>query len=170
MTAPALEIDFCTKRKPSLLGLAVFAAGSALLLLAIFLHIGLRDELADVERKLGKIETNSSRPHVVADLSGIDAEYANEVFARLNFSWSDLFVSLEKIGGKDATLLGLHPEGGKRRVVIDGEARDLASVLRYADALEQTSFLSDVQLQQHDIDERNPDRPVRFTLYAGWGK
>lgn len=171
MTAPALIIDFRARRRVSPLGLFILAVGASLLLAAIFLQRDMDDEITRLEYDIAKAKSRLSSPALnSADLDGIDAEYANEVFERLNLSWHDLFASVERVGGDDATLLGLRPEPAKRRVVINGEARDLASVLQYADALETTDFLHSVRLQQHDVDLRNPDRPVRFTLYAEWGK
>lgn len=52
---------------------------------------------------------------------------------------------------------------------IGCEARNIAAMLNYIKRLEQRHEFGSVYLQSHQIQEQDPDKPVRFSLFAVWG-
>jgi Tfp pilus assembly protein PilN len=65
-------------------------------------------------------------------------------------------------------LLQIESDVDKQHVKISAEARTLGAMLDYLRDLEGRSILSDVYLQSHQIQQQDPERPVRFVLTATW--
>lgn len=93
---------------------------------------------------------------------------ANRVLRELSIPWDTLFKAVEDAGSKDVTLLGLEPDPEKRVVKIVGEARNFAAVLGYLRQLQLQPVLRDVHLQHHQVEQQDPEKPVRFTMMGGW--
>ena len=96
------------------------------------------------------------------------AAQANAVLAELGRPWPQLFAQLEKTAGKDVALLAIRPEAGKGRVRIVGEVRQLADALEYVRRLATVGQMAEVVLEQHEVVESDPQKPVRFALTARW--
>jgi hypothetical protein len=93
---------------------------------------------------------------------------ANEVLRQLTLPWQDLLLAVETAGGRNVTLLSLEPDIERGQVKISGEARDMMVLLNYITQLEQQQAFGQVLLQNHQVQLRDPERPVRFTLLAVW--
>jgi hypothetical protein len=65
-------------------------------------------------------------------------------------------------------LLSLEPDFDKKQVKISGEANNYETVMEYLTELGQRDVFETVYLQNHDIRQEDPDKPVRFTLLASW--
>jgi len=97
-----------------------------------------------------------------------DIAQANRVLRDLSTPWDALFTAVEAAGGKDVTLLGLAPDAEKHTVKIVGEARNIVAALAYLEQLQRQPVLRDVHLQHHQVEQQDPDRPLRFTIVAAW--
>jgi hypothetical protein len=53
-------------------------------------------------------------------------------------------------------------------VKINGEAKNFEAMLQYITQLEKREEFGPVYLQSHQIQQQDPDRPVRFSLLATW--
>jgi hypothetical protein len=80
-----------------------------------------------------------------------------------------LFVTLEAIQEPDVALLALTPDTKTRTLRIQAEARGFDAMLSYLRILEQSRAFTQVVLIEHEIQERDPERPLRFSLSASWG-
>ena len=80
-----------------------------------------------------------------------------------------LFVTLEAVDGPDVALLMLSPDTRKRTLRIQAEARDVDAMLAYLRVLEQSGAFTQVVLVEHEIQDSDPQRPLRFSLAAAWG-
>ena len=80
-----------------------------------------------------------------------------------------LFVTLEGIAEPDVALLALTPDTKTRTLRIQAEARDIDAMLAYLRVLEQSRAFTQVVLVEHEIQDRDPERPLRFSLAAAWG-
>jgi Tfp pilus assembly protein PilN len=65
-------------------------------------------------------------------------------------------------------LLSIESDTGKRQVKISGEAKDIESVLNYLRVLGAQPKLANVYLQSHQLQQQDPQHPVRFALGAAW--
>jgi Tfp pilus assembly protein PilN len=95
---------------------------------------------------------------------------ANQVVQQMTLPWDRLFKELEAAASKEVALLTVQPDVGSRQVRISGEARNFKAMLDYARRLEQTEMLRDVVLLGHEMKPQDPQRPVAFSLIAGWSE
>jgi hypothetical protein len=80
-----------------------------------------------------------------------------------------LFVTLEAIDEPDVALLALTPDTKARTLRILAEARGIDAMLSYLRVLEQSRAFTQVVLVEHEIQDSDPLRPLRFSLVAAWG-
>ena len=124
------------------------------------------EQLAQAEQRRGRA-AQSVRPGAQADLVQ-EVNRANEVLQRLTLPWNALFQAVETAAGKEVALLALEPDLEKQQVKISGEARDYSAVLNYVTQLEAQAVFGPVYLQSHQVQEQDPEKPVRFALLATW--
>lgn len=103
-----------------------------------------------------------------AENLAFEVKQANEVLRQLSLPWEGLFQAVELSGGKEVALLALEPDSANRSVKISGEAKDMAALLDYIKRLEQRDVFGTVYLQSHQVQQQDPDKPVRFALLAAW--
>lgn len=99
---------------------------------------------------------------------GEEIKRANEVIDQLALPWDQLFAAVEGATGKNVALLAIQPDKHKGEVVIGGEAKDIAAMLDYMRRLNEARQLSEVVLLSHQIQQQDPQKPVRFNLSAKW--
>jgi hypothetical protein len=93
---------------------------------------------------------------------------ANEVLRRVALPWGALFQAVETAAPTDVALLAMEPDADKQVLKIVGEAKDVAAMLDYLKTLEGATLFRTVTLQSHQIQQQDPQRPIRFTLLAAW--
>ncbi len=103
-----------------------------------------------------------------AQQAGVEIKAANEVIMQLTLPWNELFNALEETNTSDIALLGIEPDSRKRVVRLSGEAKNAAALLEYIRLLQANKAMSSVYLRQQQVQEQNPEKPIRFTLDASW--
>lgn len=93
---------------------------------------------------------------------------ANEVTAQLDLPWSPLFQAVEAASHETVALLGIQPDAQKRTVSITAESKDMGSALDYVKRLGQDPLLVDVHIVNHQVQEQEPEKPLRFSVQAVW--
>jgi hypothetical protein len=93
---------------------------------------------------------------------------ANIVLHRLSVPWEELFKAVESSSGSHVQLLALEPDFDKKQVQITGEADSYKSIMKYITELERHDVFGTVYLQNHEIRQEDPDKPVKFSLLANW--
>lgn len=165
-----LRMDFQRPAQPFPL------AGTLLLLLAVAVTImtagyyyrlssdskALEDSLREIEQA-AHAQIRSVHPEVHGDI-----KQASEVLRQLTLPWEDLFQAVESSTIPQVTLLGMEPDLEKHVVSISCEAKDVASMLRFMERLEARQEFTGVYFQNHQVQLRDPERPVRFSLIAFW--
>lgn len=86
----------------------------------------------------------------------------------INLSWERLFKAVEAVGSADVTLLALEPNPEKGSVRIGGEARSMATLLDYIRRLQERDVFGAIYLQNHQVQQQDMQKPVRFILLADW--
>ena len=170
-----LELDY--QRKPSnitLLGVTVCILAVALLALMIFQYRQLSEQSQIVETELRKIER---RINSQADDTGTrhdartlarEIKQANKVLKMLGLRWDSIFGAVAAAHRKGVALLALAPDPDKRIVKISAEAENFSVMLDYVKRLEEQPALGEVYLQSHNLQKRDPQKPVRFVVMADW--
>ncbi|MFA6971933.1 MAG: PilN domain-containing protein [Gallionella sp.] len=101
-------------------------------------------------------------------LTALEIKHANEVLQQLTLPWGKLFQAIESSSDKQVALLAMDPDAEKHVVKISGEAKNIAAVLDYIKRLAAQEVFSSVYLQSHQIQQLDPEKPVRFVLLAAW--
>lgn len=146
----------------------------AAVIAAVAYYIELSDKADAWEDKLARIERDhGARPVAGAGSRGgadpsLEVTHANEVLHRLSLPWELLFRTVESAAGDGVTLLALEPDMEKRVVKISGEAKDFPAMLNYITQLEAKAVFGPVYLQSHEVQQQDPNRPVRFALLVVW--
>lgn len=167
-----LWLDYQQQRPVQWLGPLLLALAATAATFSGAYWLELNDRAAALERKLEMIEHG----HGIRFAGGQRGQQtlaqevarANEVLHQLTLPWQELLLAVEAAGGRNVTLLSLEPDMERREVKIGGEARDMMVLLNYISQLEQQQVFGQVMLQSHQVQLREPERPVRFALLAVW--
>jgi len=153
--------------------LLVAALGGLALAMVYYLDLNARaasweDRLEQVARSQGMSPLAGRGGQHESDDMAVQVSRANEVLHKLTLPWNALFRAVESAAGKDIALLAMEPNLEKNQVKISGEARDFAALLNYITHLEEQAVFGPVYLQGHQVQQQDPDKPVRFSLLAVW--
>jgi hypothetical protein len=93
---------------------------------------------------------------------------ANEVIVQLDLPWGALFEAVEGSSHESVALLGIQPDAQKRTVSLAAEARDMPSAVAYVKRLGREATLSETHIVNHQVQDQDPDKPLRFSVQAVW--
>lgn len=172
-----IDIDFQHR------SLAANATGAVLLLLGIsaaaasmWWHAEIGSAVEDVETRVTDVKRMMRRTTVRITESPRDTRemqqelrVANTVIRQMTIPWDRLFSELASSADETIALLAVQPDVQSRQVRISGEAKDLQAMLAYSRRLE-AGMLTGVMLIGHEIKTQDPQRPVVFSMTAGWGE
>jgi Tfp pilus assembly protein PilN len=170
-----LNLDFRREhRQARWLGIALLAAGLAAAVAVGTQYSQLTEESAQAEASVrqsgmaARRQTAVVRPSVDVQKVALEIKRASDVAFALKVPWNDLFESVEAANRPNVALLGIESDTAKRQVKISGEAKDIESVLEYLRFLGAQPKLANVYLQSHQLQQQDPQHPVRFVLGAAW--
>ena len=154
-------------------------AGVALILLALavsailnFYYRSLTEKTGYWESKSGQLAKTpepqtSASTRDIRDMA-LEIKHANEVLNQISMPWDKLFQAVEWSSGRDVALLTIEPDAEQHIVKISGEAKNIDAALNYIGHLSEQEIFTSVYLQSHQVQQQNPEKPVRFALVAGW--
>jgi Tfp pilus assembly protein PilN len=133
----------------------------------------LSTEIARREVELGQMKEQArprGLPRVSASPHQLEEEVqrAKGVIQQLTLPWERMFTAIETSDEKGIALLSVQPDAEKRRITIGGEAKNLLVMLDYVRRLESSGALTRVHVTNHEVQQQDPQKPVRFTLEASW--
>ena len=97
-----------------------------------------------------------------------ELRFANRVIDQIDTPWDALFGAVESAYSDQAILLSVEPDTEQREVRLTAEAKDLAAMLAYLDQVRQSPILKGAYLASHQINQQDPQKPVRFIIEARW--
>lgn len=117
--------------------------------------------------------TVAAPPVVVAaparvTIGAAQAAAVNAAIMQLNLPWRDLHDAVQGATPVTVALLALEPDAKRRVLRITAEARGSDDMLAYVQRLQDTDWFSGVALTRHEINEQDPNRPIRFQIDAEW--
>ena len=106
----------------------------------------------------------------IAPIAPAQAAAVNAAILQLNLPWRDLQDALASATPPAIALLALEPDARKRVLKITAETTGSDAMVAYIAQLKQQELFGPrVHLLRHEINELDPNRPLRFQLEARWG-
>ena len=96
------------------------------------------------------------------------AKAVNQAIAKLNLPWHDLLDALEAATPSSIALLSVEPDAPRRLLRASAEAKTSKEMATYLKNLRIAGFFDSVLLTKHEINEADPNRPLRFQFEARW--
>ena len=101
-------------------------------------------------------------------LSGPQIEAINRAIRQLNLPWEQIISEVESRLSPEIALLAFEPQAAHQLLRLQGEASSAQAMLDFVGDLEDPAFFRKTALIHHEIDESDPNRPVRFIVEAQW--
>ncbi|MCS0589375.1 PilN domain-containing protein [Massilia norwichensis] len=105
---------------------------------------------------------------VRAPVPEAQANAVNAAVLQLNLPWRALHDAVQAGTPANIALLALEPDARKSTVRITAEAKSSEDMIAYVEQLQKDAWFSAVVLARHEINEQDPNRPIRFQLDARW--
>ena len=112
----------------------------------------------------------SARPAEVAQVAIPEAQaaFVNAAVMQLNLPWRELQDAVAAATPRSVALVAMEPDPRKRVLKLTAETRTSDDMVAYVAELKQQELFSDVILTRHEVNEQDPNRPLRFQLEATW--
>lgn len=171
MKRRAIEFDFARSRpRLSLRGIVLLGAGLTAAAFVLSDYHDVAEQSAGLEWRLAKLR-GDARP-ASPDKGALRIEQdAAAALHDLTTPWSVLLRELELASADSkgtVAVLGVEPDRDKGEVRIAAEARTLPIALAYVERLQQSQALRYPMLERHEVQMKDPERPVRFQIKADW--
>ena len=172
-----LDIDFGTaKRGLTPLSAVLLVIGVLLLLITSWELWSVEEELIPLREQLLRIKQQTpGRPaaSTAAHLSPKEIEAINHAIRQLNLPWELLLSVFEGEKYRVAALLALTPNtqasnSGLQALRIQAEAKSADDMEEFVKALQEERIFSNVVITHHEINDQDPNKPIRFTVDANW--
>ena len=124
-------------------------------------------EIARLDARIAKraAQQASSKPWMIPAAQLVSITRAIE---QLNLPWRDVLNAIERATPSTIAVLSLEPDARKHSIRCLAEAKTRDAMLAYIEQMKQQSFVKEVILIRHEINEKDPNKPVRFTFEAHW--
>jgi hypothetical protein len=128
----------------------------------------LEERVTNIEHKLHPNRSSAMTAGADTQQTAAELKAANEAILQLTLPWAELFNALESANSSNIALLGLEPDARKRLVRVSGEAKNSTALFAYIRLLQANKAMTSVYLKRQQVQEQNPEKPIRFTLDASW--
>lgn len=176
MIVASVNLDYLASRHSNWAGMIALAIGVAGLMSAVGHYRELGQELwrqeALVSRLQERVKNWPTAPVTeVRDMEQFSRETTrvNAVILELSVPWKELFEAFEASRTNEVALLAIEPDVQKGVVNISAEAKKLENMLDYASSLQKVAPFREVSILNHQIQDQDTEKPVRFVLQATWG-
>lgn len=167
-----LDFDFQPRStRPPALGVIVLLAGMVALAVTLFYlqqtnaaHEARASEVAALERAQQKRAPVRAKPSRTAAPRDIAELAKARVRSNLDYSWQPAFAALENSRSPKIALVSLEASQTKKQMRLVAESRRLMDAVAFANQLDLQPGVVRTALLQHEVQEKNTQRPVRFTL------
>jgi len=171
----AIHLDFASNRKPSLLGLVMFALALLLLMMVWQRYTHINQQLLTLDQSIQELKERKglkpAEPQLQAKSSAdllAKIEEAKKLASFLMIPWGDVLSALEASALDDLALLAIEPDAKKRQLKITAEAKNKDIMFSYLEKLEVSDELANVYLLKHEVFEDVDQHPIRFVAVATW--
>lgn len=125
--------------------------------------------LLEERERMASARTLFAAPKTLAkaagpELNSIEIEQYNTAVGQLNTPWSEVFNGLERQVQPDIGLMVLEPDTLKGTLRVQAEAHDVEHLLIYARLVASDKAFGALNLQRHETNEQDPNRPARLSF------
>jgi Tfp pilus assembly protein PilN len=127
-----------------------------------------------LDQQLAAVRARSAAPVIVvasapaAPVGVPQAAAVNAAVMQLNLPWRALRDAIAEATPKNVALLALEPDPRRRSMKITAEAKSSDDMIGYIERLKQQELFGAVALIRHEINELDPNKPIRFQIDAQW--
>lgn len=171
----AVDLDYLSDRRINKAGILALAIGVVGLICTIWYYRELSLEITHHEMLVARLQERVNGSPASPDTETRDAEQiaretrqANAAILALSLPWKEFFHAFEASRTNDVAVLAIEPDAQKGVVRITAEANKLESMLNYVSILQKIPLFREVLILNHQIEEQDPQKPVRFLLQAAW--
>lgn len=127
----------------------------------------IQEEIQHTQTKLAK-RLSITPVAKKTSISAAQAKAINLAVAQLNLPWQDVLDNIEAATPASIALLALEPDGKHHLLKGVAEARSPETMLAYVEELKRQPFFVSVILVKHELNEHDPNKPLRFQFEAHW--
>lgn len=130
-----------------------------------------RERAHQVEHLRQRVAALSVRPAAEVARVAIpeaQASFVNGAVMQLNLPWRELQDAVLAATPRTVALVAMEPDPRKRILKITAETKTSDDMVDYVAALKEQESFGGVILIRHEINDADPNRPLRFQLEATW--
>lgn len=172
----AVHLDYLAGKRLSWLGVTALGLGIMGLLLVTLHYRNLSQKIFDQDMLVEKLQAQEKSTYMFPatevrsdEQTARETKQVNAAIHQLSLPWKDLFAAIEGTRTNDIAVLSIEPEVSKELVNISAEAKKLDSMLDYAANLHKVALFREVVILNHQVQEQDPEKPIRFVVQAVWG-
>lgn len=120
------------------------------------------------QQALHSVYTASHRPSQPQTIGASQADAVNAAIGQLNLPWRDVLDAIEVATPATIALVTLEPDAKKHQVQVEAEAKTGDEMIAYVEQLKHQPLFDEVVLTRHEVNVQDPNKPIRFQLYARW--
>jgi hypothetical protein len=130
--------------------------------------------VAAYEAELARLRARASAPPVVQvalrppPVPQAQAEAVNATIEQLNLPWRALHDAVQAATPPTVALLALEPDAKKHTLRITAETKGSDDMVDYVRSLQEQPGFAGVTLVRHEINDQDPNHPIRFQVDAQW--
>ncbi|MES2757487.1 MAG: PilN domain-containing protein [Pseudomonadota bacterium] len=129
-----------------------------------------------LDAQLAAVRAQSAAPVIVVasapppppPVGAPQAAAVNAAVMQLNLPWRALRDAIAEATPKSVALLALEPDPRRLSMKITAEAKTSDDMIGYIERLKQQELFGAVALLRHEINEVDPNKPIRFQVDAQW--
>lgn len=170
MTLRRLELDYiAAPHRPRWLGYALLAVSLVVAADLVLRYREVQLELERADTAIGLLHAGRQAPKAVPK-ERLDEQIKNAEAAvrQLTLPWATLIHALEEVATPDVAILQLQPDAQQRLLRVTAEARHQEAMFEYLRRLAGAKTLFNVHLVSHQVQLDHPQRPIQFSVQAGF--
>ena len=171
----AVDLDFLAGTRFNWAGTLAIITGAAGLIFTVWTYQDLDHKLNYQQMQIVKLKEQGKSLLATPVVQPRDTEQsiretkqANAVILALSLPWKEFFEALEASQTSEVAVLTIEPNAQKGIVRISAEAKKLESMLAYVASLQKITMFHDVLVMSHQIQDQDPQKPIRFVIQASW--
>jgi Tfp pilus assembly protein PilN len=125
-------------------------------------------QLQHLRERVAKLSARPAAEVARVAIPEAQATFVNAAILQLNLPWRELQDAVLAATPRTVALVAMEPDPRKRVLKITAETRTSDDMVDYVAALKDQESFSGVILTRHEINDADPNRPLRFQLEATW--